>query len=148
MKKSIIIWIIIVILLILGVVWYANKNQTISSPAPEVIQQNIPQETNPTTNNTSRQTVQTTTTAQTIQKNIVTIENLAFSPSTITVKAGSTVTWINNDPMSHTITGDTSGPKSSALSNKQSYSYTFKTPGTYSYHCSIHPSMKGTVIVQ
>lgn len=79
--------------------------------------------------------------------NAVTIAHFQFSPQSITVKAGTTVTWTNNDSVSHTVTGDNGGPGSSGLSNGQSYSYTFTTPGTYTYHCTIHPMMKGTVVV-
>lgn len=77
----------------------------------------------------------------------VTIQNFQFSPQSITVAAGTTVTWTNRDSVSHTVTGDNGGPASSQIATGQSYSYTFATPGTYTYHCTIHPMMKGTVIV-
>ena len=79
----------------------------------------------------------------------VTISNFAFSPANITVKAGTKVTWTNADTAGHTVTetDSTAGPKSSTLSKGQSYSFTFTTPGTYHYDCSIHPYMTGTVTV-
>lgn len=80
--------------------------------------------------------------------NQVTIESYSFSPASITVKAGTTVTWTNKDSVSHTVAADQSaGPSSSLLARGQSYSYTFATAGSYPYHCGIHPGMKGTVTV-
>jgi LPXTG-motif cell wall-anchored protein len=72
----------------------------------------------------------------------------AYSPSAITVDAGSTVTWTNQGhvPEGHTVTG--SGFDSGVLRNGQSYSHTFSTTGTFSYVCSLHPFMKGSVTVQ
>ncbi|MDH6705910.1 plastocyanin [Kitasatospora sp. MAA19] len=79
----------------------------------------------------------------------VTMMNLAFSPSTLTVSKGTTVTWTNNDAAPHTVTSSGSGPLNSGTLNQgASYSYTFTTPGTYAYVCSIHPFMQGTVVVQ
>lgn len=79
----------------------------------------------------------------------VMMENYAFSPSTLTVHAGDTITWTNHDQAPHDVT-TTSAPvaiKSPMLSTGQSFSYTFKTAGTYSYYCSIHPDMRATVTV-
>lgn len=72
-----------------------------------------------------------------------------FTPDTITVVVGvnNTVTWVNNDISPHTVTSDTGLFNSNNLNSGQSWSYTFTTPGTYSYHCSYHPWMKGTVVV-
>ncbi len=81
----------------------------------------------------------------------ISIRNFAFDPSTLTVKTGTAVTWVNNDGAPHTIVSDaaSSAPFSSdTLSTGASYTFTFRAPGTYTYHCSIHPSMKGTIIVQ
>ncbi|MEV5509495.1 cupredoxin domain-containing protein [Streptomyces orinoci] len=75
----------------------------------------------------------------------VTIAGFAFSPSTLTVTKGTTVTWTNNDSVSHTVTG--SGLNSPTLSPGDSYSFTFNSSGTFSYICTIHPSMHGTVVV-
>lgn len=81
--------------------------------------------------------------------NQVTINNFAFGPADITVKKGTKVTWTNQDSTSHTVTetdGKT-GPDSKTLSNGQSYSFTYNNTGSFSYHCSIHPEMTGTVTV-
>ncbi|HWP61778.1 MAG TPA: cupredoxin domain-containing protein, partial [Candidatus Paceibacterota bacterium] len=82
------------------------------------------------------------------QSQTVSIANMAFNPQTITVQRGAMITWINNDSMQHTVTSDNGFFGSGTLSLGQSYSYTFLNPGTYTYHCSIHPYMTGTIIVQ
>lgn len=81
--------------------------------------------------------------------NAVAITGFAFAPAALTVKMGTTVTWTNKDADAHTVTSQGSGGplKSDALSTGQSYSYTFTTPGTYSYLCTIHPFMTATVTV-
>ena len=77
-----------------------------------------------------------------------------FSPATITVKAGTTVTWKNVTSVAHTVTSDDggksfdSGTSNPVAAQTGTFSFTFKTPGTFTYHCSFHPFMKGTVIVQ
>ena len=79
----------------------------------------------------------------------VAIEGFAFIPQQITVKSGTKVTWTNQDSVGHNITETDGlpGPKSSTINQGQSYSFTFTTPGTYHYMCSIHPEMTGAVIV-
>jgi amicyanin len=81
----------------------------------------------------------------------ITIKNFAFDPPALTVKAGTVVTWMNQDGAAHEIVSDAGSPEafsSAPIVNGQSYSFTFARPGTYPYHCSIHPSMTGTVIVE
>jgi plastocyanin len=83
--------------------------------------------------------------------NSITIKNFAFSPATLTIKTGTVVTWINQDGAPHQIASDPESPvqfTSESLANGASYQFTFNQTGTYTYHCSIHPSMKGTIIVQ
>jgi plastocyanin len=75
------------------------------------------------------------------------ISGFAFNPATITIPAGSTVTWTNSDSATHTITADDGTWDSGAVANGKTYSRTFDTAGTYKYHCAVHPSMTGTVIV-
>lgn len=77
----------------------------------------------------------------------VAIKNFAFSPQAITVKAGTQVTWTNDDADAHTVTFDADKTGSQAFQNGESYRHTFSTPGTYRYHCSIHPYMVGEVVV-
>lgn len=77
-----------------------------------------------------------------------------FSPATITIKAGTTVTWKNVTTVAHTVTSDDggktfdSGTSNPVAAQTGTFTFTFKTPGTFTYHCSFHPFMKGTVIVQ
>jgi plastocyanin len=80
----------------------------------------------------------------------ITIEHYSFSPASLTIDVGGTVTWTNNDQAPHDIT-TTSSPealKSPTLSKGMSWSHTFTTPGTYVYICSIHPDMRATLVVK
>jgi plastocyanin len=79
--------------------------------------------------------------------NEVKIEGFAFSPSQITVKAGTTITWTNLDSAGHTVVSDTGVFESANLAQGDTFSFTFNTAGTFPYHCGVHASMKGTVIV-
>ena len=77
------------------------------------------------------------------------IDHFTFTPQTLTVKAGTTVTWTNKDDIPHGIASDNNAFKRSpALDTDDSYSFTFTTPGTYQYFCYVHPFMKGTIVVQ
>ncbi|HET7630262.1 MAG TPA: cupredoxin family copper-binding protein [Candidatus Saccharimonadales bacterium] len=80
----------------------------------------------------------------------VSIEQYAFSPGAITVKAGTTVTWTNLDSVNHTVTSDDNSSiqfDSGDIDKGQTYQFTFEQPGTYHYHCTPHPFMHGTVVV-
>ena len=78
----------------------------------------------------------------------VAIDNFSFSPASITVPAGTTLTWTNRDDIPHTVVSDDKKFKSKALDTDDKFSFTFTEPGTYSYFCSIHPKMVGKVIVE
>ncbi len=84
-------------------------------------------------------------TGQAGQEYRVEIQNYAFTPQILTVKVGTTVTWVNRDAVQHTV--DWGDVESSALNTGDSFQYTFLTPGTYSYYCSLHPQMTGKIIV-
>jgi plastocyanin len=84
----------------------------------------------------------------------VTIQNFAFTPATVSIPKGTTVSWVNKDSSNHVIVNDAQGSiaqgalfTSNSLLKGESYLFKFETPGTYPYHCSIHPSMKGTIVV-
>lgn len=77
----------------------------------------------------------------------VSIQNFAFSQKSINVKKGDTVVWTNNDSAPHTVTGGNAGPASGTLNNGGTYSFTFNNTGMFDYHCAIHPSMTGNVVV-
>ena len=78
----------------------------------------------------------------------VKIDNFSFTPATITIAAGTQVTWTNRDDIPHTVVSDDHSIKSKALDTDEKFTFTFTKPGTYSYFCSLHPKMKGTVVVQ
>jgi amicyanin len=77
----------------------------------------------------------------------VDIANFAFTPATVTVKAGDTVTWANHDEEPHTIAADDGSFHSPGMGANATYSFTFSKPGSYGYTCSIHPFMHGTLVV-
>jgi plastocyanin len=137
MKQFGIIAIVIGVLFIVGCTNYQASNVPAAPPATV-------QSTSPTDRPAIPAPVNTNP-----QTHAVAISNFAFSPITITINAGDTVIWTNNDNAQHTVTSDNGGALNSAtISNGGTYSHAFLTPGTYAYHCSIHASMKGTVIVQ
>jgi plastocyanin len=72
----------------------------------------------------------------------------AYNPSPVSVATGTTVTWTNNDGIVHTSTSDGSGWSSGILAPGASFAFTFQTAGTFAYHCTVHPSMVGTIVVQ
>ena len=78
----------------------------------------------------------------------VQIDQFIFAPQRITVKAGTTVTWVNGDDIPHTIAATNKLFKSKTLDTKDRFSFTFTTPGTYDYICSVHPYMTGAVVVE
>ncbi len=77
------------------------------------------------------------------------IDNFSFTPQTITVPAGTQVTWTNQDDIPHTVVSDDKTTfKSHALDTDEKFSFTFTKPGTYEYFCSIHPKMTAKIVVQ
>ncbi|MBI2107135.1 cupredoxin domain-containing protein [Candidatus Woesearchaeota archaeon] len=79
----------------------------------------------------------------------INIKSYAFSPAEIRIKKGDTITWTNNDAVSHTVTSDSGSElNSEALSQGESYSHTFNAQGTYEYYCKPHPFMKAKIIVE
>jgi plastocyanin len=78
----------------------------------------------------------------------VKIDNFTFGPGTVTVSAGTTVTWTNRDDIPHTVVNTDGVFKSKVLDTDEKFSYTFTKPGIFPYFCSIHPKMTGKVVVQ
>ncbi|MEU9479363.1 plastocyanin/azurin family copper-binding protein [Streptomyces sp. NPDC048191] len=89
------------------------------------------------------------TAATPVAQDAVVIKNFAFSPARLKVRAGTTVTWTNEDTDAHTVTSSGSGGPlhSAALATHGTYTHTFTRPGTYAYLCTIHPFMTATVEV-
>ena len=83
------------------------------------------------------------------KQNRIEIKDFAFNPQTLTVKSGEKITWINRDDEPHTVVSvEKQFKKSSALDTDQEFTITAGAPGTYSYFCSVHPKMTGTIIVE
>ena len=83
--------------------------------------------------------------AETIE---VKIDNFVFNPQQITVHAGDSVTWTNRDDIPHTVTSKTMAFRSKAMDTGDKFTFTFTTPGTYAYFCSLHPHMTGAIVVE
>lgn len=143
MKKSVVIGIVVVILVLLVAgyfMFYNTKGNVYTSPS-------TPSSTDSSASSTSPPGPPS---LPGTNSNInIEIKNFAFMPSTLTINAGDSITWTNSDSAQHTVTSD-SGIElnSEMLSKGQSYSHTFNTAGTYAYHCKPHPNMKATVIVK
>jgi len=139
-KKYIAITVVVLLVIGLGIYFSTsqNSNNTASTPTSNSAKNVVSNPTVPTPN------LNPAPAANLIIHN-VSITGFAFVPATITVKKGETIVWTNKDATVHTVTGG--DLQSSPLGQNQTYSFAYDKIGTYSYHCSIHPSMKGTVIV-
>ena len=84
----------------------------------------------------------------TADTNEIVIQNFAFEPSTLTVKVGEKVTWVNRDDEPHTATATDKRFNSKTLENGDRFSTEFTQPGTYKYYCALHPKMTGEIIVK
>ena len=90
----------------------------------------------------------TPSSAETPDSNRIVVKQFMFMPNSMTVKAGSTVTWANMDDEPHTVVSDIGLFRSGAMDTNESFSFKFDKPGTYHFTCSIHPRMVGTIVVQ
>jgi plastocyanin len=79
---------------------------------------------------------------------VVEIHNMKFNPPTLTIAAGTKVTWVNEDNSPHTVTDKGKVFRSAGLDTKDSFSYTFQSPGEFTYFCTIHPMMVGKIVVK
>jgi plastocyanin len=135
MRKSTIALIIIVFIIVVGGAIALNHKSTNNS------------------NNSSSAGTSTnaSSSSQTPTSGTINIKNMIFTPSQISVQKGGTVTWTNNDNTTHTVVDDLNnvgGPNSGDIAPGSSYSFTFTKAGSYQYHCRIHPSMRGTIVVK
>jgi plastocyanin len=142
MNRNTLIGVIVAAVLLIGIgaLVLANGSGNNSSTTPQT--------TGSTTQNTQHNSQSSNKSTSTPVNNVA-IDNFAFSPASITVKKGTTVTWTNKDSAAHTVTenDDQKGPDSGDLAQGKTYSFTFDTVGTFKYHCTIHPDMTGTVTV-
>lgn len=135
MNKKILIVIVVAVLALVGI-WAVIRNNN--------------SDENPSSTSTNTSQPQSASNQQASNQGKVSIENMMFTPSQITVQKGETVTWTNNDNTAHTVTDDLSnagGPASGDIQPGSTYSFTFNKTGSFQYHCSIHPSMRGTIVV-
>jgi len=146
MKTSYIVGAVVVILIIVGAVWFMGQSYTPPATSEQPPMQ-MPAGQTQTPTQTTTAAPAPVTTPTTPQAVSVAISNFTFSPGQITVKAGSKVTWTNSDSVAHTVTSNNGAFNSGTLNPGSSYSFTFNTPGTYNYHCAIHPNMTATVVV-
>ena len=92
-----------------------------------------------------------TSSGQPPSSNTINMGSTSFNPSSKTVTVGTTITWVNNSGITHTVTSNTGTELNSGdIVNGGSYQHTFNTPGTFAYHCFYHQymGMTGTVVVQ
>jgi len=80
--------------------------------------------------------------------NTVTMKNFEFDKKILNIKVGDIVTWVNEDAVSHTATADDGSFNTQLLAQGEKASITFTKKGTYTYHCTVHPSMRGTIVVE
>ena len=78
----------------------------------------------------------------------LTIDNFTFKPASLTIPAGTRVTWVNHDDVPHTVTANDGQFKSGALDSDQQFTRQFDRPGIYPYYCAIHTHMTGTIVVK
>lgn len=143
MNKTLLI--IIVVLLVVGGGWVLLQGSTTTAPTPTT----TVTETPAVEVMEKKETEASPGEAITSKEVAVTIQNFAFSPKTVTVKKGTKVTWTNQDVASHTVTSDTGSELNSELLGKgESFSHVFETSGTFAYHCTPHPNMQATVVVE
>jgi len=126
MKNKKIFGMVVIVMVLLG--WYVVAQKQNTSVQPKsVVQEQMTQEA-------------------LYASETIAIQNTGFVPSTVTVKEGTMVTWVNEDTVPHTIAIE--GVRSTNLNNGETFEYAFSMKGSFSYSCGIHPTMKGTVIVQ
>lgn len=102
--------------------------------------------TSPTTGNNN--TSSGNGTPVTIVKGAQTLTTTAYNPNPLAITAGTTVTWTNSDSTPHTAVSDNGTFNSGIINGGANYSFTFQNKGTFTYHCSLHPNMVGTINVQ
>lgn len=138
MKRVLPFVVVVIAIAVIVAIALGNKNDNTNPTTP-------PASTN-SSNNNSQNNNQTSNTPQ--AANQVSIANMSFSPASITVKKGSTVTWTNNDSIAHTVTADSGNTfDSGTLDPGKTFTHTFNDTGSFAYHCNIHPEMHGTVTV-
>ncbi len=143
MRKSTITTIVVILVIIVGgtALYLASKND--NKPTSNT------SSTSGTTPASSTSSDNSNSSSQSEASGKVSMVNMAFTPSQVTINKGQTVTWANNDSVAHTVTVDSGeGPNSQPIQPGESFSYTFKNTGSFQYHCTIHSAMHGTIVVR
>lgn len=126
------IWIVLAIVVVVGGMWWMGVGPFSTPATPAMVEETT-----------------TPTGEEAMEKTEVVIEDFSFNPPSLTVAAGTTVTFTNKDLTSHSATADDGKSFDTGLiGQNESATVTFDTPGTYSYHCTPHPTMKATIIVE
>lgn len=134
-KKNLLLLSLLIIAVFLLTSCAAGQTTTVTTSQNE--------QTTTSTKTTASSTAATTSAAA---GNTVSIENFAFAPDTLTVKAGTTVVWTNNDTAGHNIKSDIF--TSPMLAQGETFEFKYDTAGTFEYICGVHPKMKGKIIVE
>ena len=145
MNRFLLALVLVVVLIILFVYSFnspVNAPQVVVPQTQNIINQGTTTSTSSVQSSTSTNTVSTTTSQVSVS-----INNLRFVPASEVVKAGTVVVWANNDSVAHTVNGG-SVFSSPVLQPGDTFSFTFDQLGTFNYTCSIHPFMKGQIIVR
>lgn len=126
------IWIVLAVIVVVGGMWWMGVGPFSTPATPAMVEETA-----------------TPTGEEVMEKTEVVIEDFSFNPPSLTVAAGTTVTFSNKDLTSHSATADDGKSFDTGLiGQNESATITFDTPGTYSYHCTPHPTMKATIIVE
>ena len=145
-KFAIILIIMIIAVAAVGFLLYGNITSapSIIAPTPE---QPAVTTNGPTTPPTQTGPVKSPEAVSTANSQPIIIQNFHFIPDSLTIKQGTKVAWINTDSVTHLIASDNNEFSSKTLGQGNTFAYTFNTIGTFKYHCGIHPSMLGSIIV-
>lgn len=135
MSRNLIIIAAVAVVLVGGAVMFLGGQKSNPSPSTSVPTETVKEQPSPT---------------EVMQKEeaAVSIANFAFSPKTITIKKGTTVVFTNQDSVSHTATADGGSFDTGLLAKGESGFVTFDKAGTFTYHCTPHPYMKATIVVE
>lgn len=122
---------LIVVVLVAGGVWWMSSSGSQNSVTPSGSMESAP-----------------TTETSVISENAVILKDFSFNPQTLTVKAGETVTFTNEDVAGHSVTADDDSFDSGILNQAERTTVTFDQTGTFGFHCTPHPNMKVTIVVE
>lgn len=147
MSRNLIIASVVIIVVIGGVVLLAGQQNNQKTTSTPISTEALQEEPSPT-EVMQKEEVEMEPDGETASEVSIDIANFAYSPRTLTIKQDTTVTWTNQDSVAHTATADDGSFDTGSLARGESGSITFQNSGTYTYHCTPHPNMKATIIVE